>query len=106
MVSIIRSRKDNILISTLDLHTASALPNTESLKAVFPFEHDSKATNLNRIEYVEKMFKIGEPTLIRVGCATTNEQLRSWCISNRYHTLPLNVIMVEITLGGSNAPIW
>jgi hypothetical protein len=45
----------------------------------------------------------------RIGAATTNEQFRRWCLSahggNWNWTLPLNVIMVEITFGGSNAPI-
>ena len=46
--------------------------------------------------------------LVSVGCATTNEDLRRWCLqtSDYKWTLPLNVIMVEITFGGSNAPIW
>ncbi|KXG54556.1 FAD-binding, type 2 [Penicillium griseofulvum] len=45
--------------------------------------------------------------LVSVGCATTNEDLRRWCLqtSDYKWTLPLNVIMVEITFGGSNAPI-
>ena len=44
-------------------------------------------------------------TLVRVGAAVTNERLRRWCVKNKKVTLPINVIMVEITLGGSNAPI-
>jgi len=54
--------------------------------------------------------------LCRIGAATTNEQFRHWVIENSlvdrqtstwkpWWTLPLNVIMVEITFGGSNAPI-
>lgn len=43
--------------------------------------------------------------LVRVGAAVTNERLRRWCVKNKKLTLPINVIMVEITLGGSNAPI-
>ncbi|CCO34347.1 hypothetical protein BN14_08444 [Rhizoctonia solani AG-1 IB] len=30
---------------------------------------------------------------------------REWCLQNRRWCLPFNVIMVEITMGGSNAPI-
>ena len=51
-------------------------------------------------------YKKGDKALVKVGSATTNEQLRSWCINHELVTLPLNVIMVEITVGGSNAPIW
>lgn len=47
--------------------------------------------------------------LCRIGASTSNEQFRHWCLDeqggNWQWTLPLNVIMVEITLGGSNAPI-
>ena len=47
--------------------------------------------------------------LCRIGAATTNEQFRRWCLDERggdwAWTVPLNVIMVEITWGGSNAPI-
>ncbi|KAF2093916.1 hypothetical protein NA57DRAFT_61132 [Rhizodiscina lignyota] len=92
-----------ILISMLDLKTATELPNTASLP-----QHDSPPTELEMIEVVP-----GEPTLytdpkgalVRVGCATTNERLRKWCIQHNKLTIPFNVIMVELTLGGSNAPI-
>jgi hypothetical protein len=47
--------------------------------------------------------------LCRIGAATTNEQFRRWCLDERggasAWTIPLNVIMVEITWGGSNAQI-
>jgi hypothetical protein len=47
--------------------------------------------------------------LCRIGAATTNEQFRQWCVDERggasAWAVPLNVIMVEITWGGSNAPI-
>ena len=48
---------------------------------------------------------VAENALVRVGCAVTNERLRRWSIKNGKVTIPYNVIMVEITLGGSNAPI-
>ena len=47
----------------------------------------------------------------KIGASTTNEQFRRWCLrkgkgeANWEWTIPLNVIMVEITYGGSNAPI-
>lgn len=44
-------------------------------------------------------------TLVCIRCAATNERLRQWCITNKTCTIPLNVIMVEITIGGSNTPI-
>ncbi|PVG01447.1 hypothetical protein CPB86DRAFT_837017 [Serendipita vermifera] len=53
----------------------------------------------------------------KIGAGTTNEQFREWCFENKMLTLPFycfsklacdktfNVLMVEITFGGSNAPI-
>lgn len=47
--------------------------------------------------------------LCKIGAATTNEQFRRWRLDssggNLKWTVPLNVIMVEITWGGSNGPI-
>lgn len=53
--------------------------------------------------------------LCRIGAATTNEQFRKWIVDNSFDkktntwspwwTLPLNVIIVEVTFGGANAPI-
>ncbi|MDQ4108343.1 MAG: FAD-binding protein [Actinomycetota bacterium] len=47
--------------------------------------------------------------LCRIGAATTKEQFREWCLDGDggawKWTVPLNVIMVEITWGGSNAQI-
>lgn len=41
----------------------------------------------------------------RIMAGTTNDQLRQWSFDNKTYTIPFNVIMVEITFGGSNAPI-
>jgi hypothetical protein len=41
----------------------------------------------------------------KIGAGTTNEQFREWCFDHRMLCIPFNVIMVEITFGGSNAPI-
>jgi hypothetical protein len=43
--------------------------------------------------------------LVRVGVSCTNERFRRWSIAENKWTLPLNVIMVETTLGGSNGAI-
>jgi hypothetical protein len=47
--------------------------------------------------------------LCKIGPATTNEQFRRWCLDpsggNLKWTVPFNVIMLEITWGGSNATI-
>ena len=98
--------KNCILISVLDLERASAQVNTESLSAVSTKWFGEASSELNRITDLGPWEKDKSKTLVRVGCATTNEQLRRWCIQRGSVTLPLNVIMVEITFGGSNAPIW
>jgi len=90
----------------LNLHTATTIPNTASLAGVSQSFFSPPSYELNQIEMKNPPKKKGDKALVRVGCATTIEQLRSWCIKNQFVTLPLNVIMVEITFGGSNAPIW
>ncbi|KAM0542978.1 hypothetical protein ACHAPJ_012535 [Fusarium lateritium] len=89
-----------ILISMLDIKTATTLPNTEALPLP-----ESSPTELQKIDFASGKPRIPGNKLVRVGCATTNERLRRWCIDQGTVTIPLNVIMVEITLGGSNAPI-
>ncbi|KEF56350.1 uncharacterized protein A1O9_07931 [Exophiala aquamarina CBS 119918] len=93
-----------ITISTLGLHKATLLPNVESLPGSQLFQPH---TELNNIEFVGEPQK-GTKRLVRVGTAVTNQMFRRWCNQQELHkasTLPLNVIMVEITMGGSNAPI-
>ena len=47
--------------------------------------------------------------LCKIGASVTNEQFRKWCLDPEggqwKWTIPLNVILVEITFGGSNATI-
>ena len=95
------ARDGGILISTLNLNLATRIPNFTSLGIC-----QEPPEELNSITLLPKQPADGKTELVRVGCATTNEQLREWCIKDKLFTLPLNVIMVEITLGGSNAPIW
>jgi hypothetical protein len=87
---------------------ASVLPNFTSLPGdIF----EPRAKNLNSILVVNNSFVKG-PKLsggkkyVRMGTSTTNEQLRRWCIDTGKVTLPMNIIEVEITQGGSNAMIW
>ena len=97
-------KNGQIIISTLGLTKATMLPNMESLPGSQYFD---KTTELNSIDFVGKPEK-GKKRLVRVGTAVTNQKLRRWCSDQKLDaasTLPLNVIMVEITLGGSNAPI-
>lgn len=96
------SADDQVLISMLPLDVVEELPATEP-----GIDPDN---TLQGIELVGTLRENGvEKALCRIGAATTNEQFRRWCLhaggGNWAWTIPLNVIMVEITWGGSNAPI-
>ncbi|KIW22950.1 uncharacterized protein PV07_11191 [Cladophialophora immunda] len=97
----------DILISTLGLIDASILPNLTSLPTdIF----QPRAKDLNSIVVVDHTYVKG-PQLtggkkyVRLGTSTTNEQLRRWCIKTGKVTMPMNIVEVEITMGGSNATI-
>ncbi|KAK4943963.1 hypothetical protein LTR10_016483 [Elasticomyces elasticus] len=97
----------DVLISTLGLVDASVLPNFTSLPGNL---FEPRAEDLNSIVVVDNNFVRG-PKLtdgkkyVRVGTSTTNEQLRRWCINTGKVTPPMNIIEVEITMGGSNGTI-
>ena len=92
----------DVLISTLEVNNAAKLPNLTSLPGD-KFEPD--ATKLNSVTLLDKVLPGGK-RLVRVGTSTTNEQFRRWCKEKGRVTLPMNIIEVEITMGGNNAPIW
>lgn len=94
----------HIIISTLGLTQSTMLPNIESLPGS---QYFVKGTELNSIAFLRIPEK-GKKRLVRVGTAVTNQMFRRWCNDRKLDeasSLPLNVIMVEITMGGSNAPI-
>ena len=93
-------RNGDITISMLRLKTATKIPNTAAL----PLPEDDP-TELESIEFTKDPPLEGGKRLVRVGCATTNERLRRWCLENKIVTLPFNVIMVETTLGGSTSAL-
>ena len=97
------SNDDEILISLLPLDTAEDLP---SIAGIF----SPGAGLLQQIQLLpDTVASDGSGILCKVGTATTNEQFRQWCLSPdggaKQWTLPLNVIMVEITFGGSFSQI-
>ena len=93
-------RKGDITISMLRLKTATTIPNTASLPLP-----DDPPTELETIEFTQDAPLAGGKRPVRVGCATTNERLRRWCLDRNLVTLPFNVIMVETTLGGSTSAL-
>ena len=89
-------------------HNAGVLPNFTSLPSSL---FQPKETELNHIKIVDAAYVGGQALsggkkYVRVGTSTTNEQFRRWCINEGNVTLPMNIIEVEITFGGSNATIW
>ena len=93
-------KKGQITISMLDLPRVTKLPDPTAIAW-----HETVPTQLESIEIVNTPPRVPGNILVRVGCATTNERLRRWCVEHNKATLPINVVMVELTLGGSNAPI-
>lgn len=91
------ARHGQILISMLNLHSATELPNLAALPLP-----ESPPTELETIEEVSSN---KDGSLVRIGAACINERLRRWCTKHNKLTLPFNIIMVEITIGGANAPI-
>jgi len=102
------SANGQVLVSMLDPSVVETIPAPEP-----EIDPDNE---LQGIKIVGKVTEEGvEKALCRIGAATTNEQFRRWClktkeagseeVGNWEWTVPFNVIMVEITWGGSNAPI-
>jgi hypothetical protein len=90
---------ESIFISMIDLRDAEILPLHDPIPDL--------SSDLVGIEILKEI-ENGTKVLARIGAATTNEQLRSWanqCITwgKISWTLPFNVIVTEITIGGSNS---
>jgi hypothetical protein len=94
-------KEGQILISLLSMHEANKVPNTTA----WSFVPQGDPTELESISVVSGQVTEKGNALVRVGASCTNERLRRWCVENNKYTLPLNTIMVEMTLGGTNAPI-
>jgi hypothetical protein len=95
------------------LFTSSQICWKTPIKEV-PIDPDNELQFIELLdEYVIEADK--KKRLCKIGSATTNEQFREWIVGNSldegndtwksWWTLPLNVIMVEITFGGSNGPV-
>ncbi|KAJ7467680.1 hypothetical protein FB451DRAFT_395584 [Mycena latifolia] len=95
------SQPSQILISFVNLAEVTMLPDPLSLiPGAYP---GTGVPDLKTIELMEQT----SPTkrLCRIGAAVTNEDFRRWAIEHNAWALPVSVIMVEVTVGGVNAPI-
>lgn len=96
------SADDEVLVSLVPLPQAEELPH----HAAPP----DPTSDLHGVTLVDTITVGGAAqALVRVGAATSNEALRRFCLSPAggaaRWALPLNVIMVEITLGGSTSAL-
>ncbi len=98
------SDTNQVLISLIDKKEVESFPATHKL-----LNHSNP---FQSIELVGHEFKEDGKIkhLCKIGSATTNEQFRQWVInsfnskgSDTSWTVPLNVVMVESTFGGTNA---
>ncbi|KAG8908700.1 hypothetical protein FRC00_011011, partial [Tulasnella sp. 408] len=87
------SETGQVLVTLLPLHEATTFPSPEP------------PMNPKYLQSIEVVKDLGDHAHVRVAAGTTNNQFRRWAFENKTWTLPINVIMVEITFGGSNAPI-
>ncbi|KAJ3559702.1 hypothetical protein NM688_g179 [Phlebia brevispora] len=68
----------------------------------------SELTGKNAIQLVDSVTGQAPPAdhaFCKVMAGVTNDQFREWSFENKTVCIPFNVIMVEITFGGSNAPV-
>jgi len=95
------SQDNEILVSFVDLELVTTLPDPSSL---LPGHYSgANVPELKTIELKEQTAP--NKRLCRIGAAVTNEEFRYWSVAGNAWALPCNVIMVEITMGGANAPI-
>ncbi|KAJ7037125.1 hypothetical protein C8F04DRAFT_999443 [Mycena alexandri] len=93
------SQKSEILISFVNLAEVTTLRDPRSLiPGPYPGVPDLKT-----IELMEST--ASGKRLCRIGAAVTNEDFRRWALEKNAWALPVSVIMVEVTVGGVNAPI-
>lgn len=95
------SQDSQVLVSFVKLETVDTLPNPMSI-----IGGDYIGQTVPELKTIE----LGESTqdgkrLCRIGAAVTNGEFRGWSVAQNAYALPVNVIMVEITFGGSNAPM-
>ncbi|KAF2478349.1 uncharacterized protein BDR25DRAFT_330802 [Lindgomyces ingoldianus] len=96
------SQDNEIFLSFVNIHTVTTLPDPMSL---IPGEYDpSTVPELKTIELKEETVP-GKKRLCRIGVAVTNEEFRRWAVAGKAWSLPVDVILVEVTIGGVNGPI-
>jgi len=97
------SANGEILVSLLNLKQVTEIPDASDLG---PSMANVAGNELKSIELASgSLSKDNTKQLVRVGVSVTNEEFRRWAIANNAWTLPMDVILVEVTFGGVNGPI-
>ena len=97
------SADGEILVSLLNLKQVTETPDASSIG---PSTANSSGNELKTIELVSQPVSgNANKQLVRVGVSVTNEEFRRWAVANNAWTLPMDVILVEVTFGGVNGPI-
>lgn len=97
--SSIFSSDDAILVSFVDIEQVTTLPDPMSLA-------HRDGTGGGELKTIELQEQLGDTKrLCRIGAGVTNEDFRRWAVANNAWALPVDVILVEVTIGGVNGPI-
>ncbi|KAI9867387.1 MAG: hypothetical protein M1813_008945 [Trichoglossum hirsutum] len=96
------SADGEVLVSLLNLDQATVIPDVTSI-----FPATSKDGNELKIIELATQSPRGTPDkrLVRVGVAVTNEEFRRWAVANNAWALPVDVVLVEVTIGGTTGSI-
>jgi hypothetical protein len=85
------SQDNEILISLLNLEEVTTIPDTLPIGP----DYIDPVNDLKTITLAPGAATAGDTSVIRVGAAVTNEQLRRWLVANDKWALPMDVILVE-----------
>lgn len=95
------SAHDEVLVMLLPLELLITLPSYNPTMQEIQKHSDLVGIEVPPVSAGDKSTSM----LCTIKAGTTNDMFRNWCLQNRRWSLPFNVIMVEITFGGSNGPI-
>ncbi|KAL9108479.1 MAG: hypothetical protein Q9227_006694 [Pyrenula ochraceoflavens] len=99
--SSIFSQDNHIFVSFVNLEEVTTLPDPMSL---IPGEYTTE--HVPELKTIELKGEVSEgKRLCRIGSAVTNEDFRRWSVANKAWAIPVDVILVEVTIGGVNGPI-
>ncbi|KAK8066224.1 hypothetical protein PG997_012971 [Apiospora hydei] len=98
------SQDNNVLVSFVGLTQVTSMPDPMSLE---PGDFTgAMVPGMSEFKTIELKEQLGpKKRLCRIGAGVTNEDFRRWALANKTWALPVDVILVEVTIGGVNGPI-